>query len=135
MTIYTSSWFTFKGPGRIGISRGNPRGVAAGYRLYKPLAPTWDIIKNSANKAEYEPRYYGEVLDHLDPHQVLADLRRLAGDATPVLMCYERPPFTDENFCHRHMAGDWLAKHTGVDVKEWSGCKESNLELPLDATA
>ncbi|WP_273522359.1 DUF488 family protein [Rhodosalinus sediminis] len=126
MQIYTASWFSYHGPGRIGISRGTPRyGVPPGYRLYKRLAPTRAILFESTGKADYEPRFYAEVLAPLDPEQVLADLARLAAPYDPVLLCFERPPFDEENFCHRHMVADWLTAH-GAQVEEWSGPRESH---------
>jgi hypothetical protein len=74
---------------RIGISRGTPRfGVPAGYRIYRKLAPgPWF---NSVPAEEFIARYYGEVLDQLDPRRVAAELRQLAGDRIPVLCCFER---------------------------------------------
>lgn len=127
MQIYTSSWFQYRGEGRIGISRGVPRfNVGKGYRLYKKLAPTMDILKNTAGLHDYEPRFYAEVLDLLDPQEVVDDLVRLAGDHPPVLLCFEKPPFTATNFCHRHMVADWITAHTGIAVTEWSGVQDSN---------
>lgn len=134
MKIYTSSWREYKGPGRIGICQGMPRGQPRGFRMYKPLAPGWDIIKNSADIDEYRPRYFKEVLALLDPHKVLEDVRQLANGAAPVLMCFEVKPLTRENFCHRTMAGEWLADKTGVEAVEWSGAEELNLgQSRLDA--
>lgn len=126
MIIYTSSWFTYFGAGRISISRGTPRGMSAGYRIYRTLAPSRDILHNSADKAEYERRFYAEILNPLSPSKVIADLTKLAGDHPPVLLCYERPPFTETNFCHRHMVADWLKSTTGITVQEWSGVQDSN---------
>lgn len=134
MQIYTSSWKEYTGPGRVAICQGRPRGAPAGYKFYKPLAPSWDIIRNSANLAEYRPRYFSEILDNLDPAQVLKDIHEKAQGHTPVLMCFETNPLTDTNFCHRTMAGEWLSKHTGVLVAEWSGVQESNpQQTKLDA--
>lgn len=133
-TIFTSSWREYSGPGRVGICQGMPRGQARGFKMYKPLAPSWDIIKNSANQSEYRPRYFGEILAHLDPEQVLADIIEKAQGHAPVLMCFEVTPLTDSNFCHRTMAGEWLHRHTGVNVVEWSGAQELNLrQHKLDA--
>lgn len=96
--------------------------------MYKPLAPSWDIIKTSANQTDYRVRYFGEVLNNLDPHKVIDDVLRLANGNTPVLTCFETNPLTFENFCHRTMVAEWLNKHTGADVREWSGLAESNGE-------
>jgi hypothetical protein len=94
--------------------------------MYKALAPSWDIIKTSDSIEEYEPRYYAEVLDLLDPHKVLEDITKLAAGNPPVLLCFETTPLHRDNFCHRTMAGAWLRDKLGVVVEEWSGAKESN---------
>lgn len=125
--IYTSSWHEYRGPGRVGICAGMPRGVPAGYRMYKPLAPSWDIIKGTAGIDEYRPRYFAEILAPLDRSKVVADIALLAGDHPPVLMCFERKPLTRSNFCHRTMIAEWLNELDGVQAEEWSGLEESNL--------
>ena len=127
MQIFTSSWSQYTGPGRVGICSGRPRGAPAGYRMYMPLAPGWDIIRNSADQAAYRVRYFGEVLAPLDPAKVVADLIKLAGDHPPVLLCFEKAPLHDANWCHRTMIGEWLHDRLGIEVMEWSGPKESNL--------
>lgn len=101
--------------------------MPAGYRMYKALAPTWDILNTSESKTDYEPRFMKEILAPLNPAKVVDDLRKLAGDHPPVLLCFEVPPFTHANFCHRHMVANWLIAH-GYECREWSGVKESNLE-------
>ena len=126
MRIFTSCWSGYTGPGRIGICQGRPRGAPAGYRMYKALAPTWDIIKTSAGIDDYRPRFFAEILAPLDPQQVLADLRRLAGDHPPVRLCFEKLPLTRTNFCHRTMVATWITRETGVPVLEWSGAPDSN---------
>ncbi len=40
----TASYFTYHGPGRVGISLGRPRGIS-GYRIYRNLAPRGDMLK------------------------------------------------------------------------------------------
>lgn len=126
--IYTASWRTYFGPGRIGISRGNPRGVAGGYRTYKKLAPSADILHNTADVHEYRERFFTEILGNLDPQEVLKDIAKLSEGRPAYLMCFEKPPFTETNFCHRRMVADWLAVEAGVVVEEWSGLAESNSE-------
>ncbi|MBM2293765.1 hypothetical protein JQX09_17690 [Sulfitobacter pseudonitzschiae] len=129
MEIFTSSWREYTGPGRVGICQGRPRGAPAGYRFYKPLAPSWDIIKNTKGIDDYRPRYFAEVLDQLDPHQVLEDIKLLANGHPPVLLCFEVTPLTQTNFCHRTMAGEWLAEKTGVTVTEWAEAKQPELAV------
>lgn len=79
------------------------------------LAPTWKLVSayktGEINAEEYKKRY----LDMLrrkndgDPRNVLMYLRD--GD---VLLCYEKPG----EFCHRHVAAEWLKTVEGVEVEE-----------------
>ena len=112
----TASFYTYTGPGRISIARYAPRGTPAGYRQYSALAPDADMLRMSL--ALYLPRY-AAILERLDPQQVWDDLHRLAGDLEPVLLFWERPPFTASNWCHRRLVADWLQDHLGVAVPEW----------------
>lgn len=112
----TGSFRTYTGPGRVCVARSSPRNAAAGYRMYKPLAPgAWFQI---ADKAKYLELYVAEVLKGLDPKKVYDDLYTLAAGAEPVLLCHEVPPFTDANFCHRRMVADWFQEKLGIDVPE-----------------
>jgi len=126
MKIYTASWFTYFGPGRIGISRGSPRGVAGGYKMYRALAPTRDILQNENAQAAYRERFFAEVLDKLDPQDVLVELEKRSQDGLAVMMCFEKPPFHENNWCHRRMVAEFLERETGLVVEEWSGVQDSN---------
>lgn len=112
----TASHFTYFGPGRIVISLGAPRRVPGGYRIYRKLAPTREILHLSF--AEYRPRFLAEVLGSLDPAREWEHLHVLAAGAEPVLQCFERPPFTERNFCHRRMVAQWFEQSLGVEVPE-----------------
>lgn len=135
--MLTASWFTHKGPGLIGISRGVPRRTPAGYRLFKQLAPgSWF---NSVDKIRYEALYYGEVLGRLDPKETWEKLHALVAPHEPILLCYERPPFTAENWCHRRMAAEWLQQAIGVEIPEFGAeAKQPALDFvgypPFDPT-
>lgn len=111
----TAGWFTYSGPGRISISRGTPRGAAAGFRKYSLLAPgTWF---RSVSPREYE-RLFFEHLDTLDPQRVHDELHELAGGAEPHLLCYENPAKPDD-WCHRAMVSLWFADKLGIAVPEY----------------
>jgi len=111
----TSSLRTYKGPGRIVISR-STRGISpAGYRVFKTLAPG-DYFR-TATKEEYTKLFTAQ-LDALDPVEIWEKLHDLAGGVEPVLLCYEVPPFTEENWCHRRMVADWFQKELGHTVDE-----------------
>lgn len=112
----TASYYTYLGPGRVGISRFNPRGGISGYRVYRALAPWRGMLKLS--EPEYRNTYFNEILAQLDPQKVVADLEALAGGHEPVLLCFERPPFTPTNWCHRRMVAEWLADKIGLDMSE-----------------
>lgn len=112
----TASFFGYSGPGRISIARFAPRDTPPGFRVYKPLAPgPWF---NSVDERRYRELYF-EQLSQLDPRTVVQELEALAGRGVePVLLCYERPPFTAANWCHRRMVSEWLARELGIDVPE-----------------
>lgn len=68
-------------------------------------------------RAEYEPLYQA-ILARLDPRQVVEDPRRLADPHEPVLLCWERPPFSETVWCHRRMVAAWLERELGWVVLE-----------------
>ncbi len=110
----TGSHKTYHGAGRVSISAGN-RGLQAGYRIYKALAPSYDWMR--APKPIYQ-QHYDALLAALDPRKVWDDIHRMAGDAEPVILCWEVPPFTTSNFCHRRMVADWFQDKLGFEVPE-----------------
>ena len=116
--MFTASYYTFKGAGRVGISRGTPRGVPAGFRKYAPLAPS-DYVWETEDQAEYRKRYLAQ-LAKLDPTRVIANLQRLAGDcAIPTLLCFCNLTKTGA-WCHRTMVAEWITDATGLAVVELS---------------
>jgi hypothetical protein len=103
---------------KIGISRGNPRGHEAGYRVYRTLAPgPWF---HSVEAGEFIKRY-NAILNALDPRAVMDDIARLAGGRTPVLCCFEATDdiIAGSCWCHRSLAAHWLHKTLGVTVLEF----------------
>jgi len=70
-------------------------------------------------------------LSKLSARQTWDTIHRLAGDAEPVLLCFERPPFSEKNFCHRRMVAKWFETEFGVVVPEWSVPQESNPQSKL----
>jgi hypothetical protein len=117
-SVKTASWFTPLPSDhvRIGISRGTPRfsGIS-GYRLYRKLNPgPW--FSSIQDPVAWEQRYRDEVLDRLNPHQVLDDAVRIADGRVPVLCCFER--VGSGHWCHRSLAAAWLAKSLRIKVPE-----------------
>jgi hypothetical protein len=113
--VKTASFFSYVGPGRISIARHPPRGLVAGYRVYRALAPgPW------FNSVPYD-RYlelYNTQLATLHPQQVWNDLHRLVSPYEPVLLCWERPPLSVTHWCHRTMVAQWFALELGHTVSE-----------------
>lgn len=113
----TASHFTYQGVGRVSISRSQPRhGAVAGYHIYRPLAPgPWF---NSVNRTDYE-KLFNAQLAGLDAKMTWDKLHALAGEGNePVLLCFEKPPFTEDNWCHRRMVAAWFERELGVQVPE-----------------
>jgi hypothetical protein len=54
----------------------------------------------------------------LDPQHTWNQLHELAAGAEPVLLCWELPPFTASNWCHRRMAAAWFEDQLGIEVDE-----------------
>lgn len=114
-TMKTASFFTYAGAGRISIARYPPRGTPPGFSVYRPLAPgPWF---NTTDRIEYERRYAMQ-LALLDPSRVWDELHVLAGDHEPTLLCWERPPFSDDNWCHRRLTAAWFEIALGHQVNE-----------------
>ncbi len=114
----TAAWSQYTGPGRISICLGRPWRAPPGFRVYRPLNPTWPMLK--LPHEQYVPLYEA-ILAGLDPARVWDDLHQLAGDAEPHLMCFERWPLAEGEHCHRHQAAKWLERELGVEVPELVG--------------
>ena len=114
----TASFIAYKGPGRVCIARWAPRGTPAGFRIYKLLAPRRDMLKLECEP--YRRIYFEDILGKLDPQQVSDDLHELAGDAEPVLLCWEKQADIEagKTYCHRHMVAEWFKAHLDIDVPE-----------------
>ena len=111
----TGSFFTYDGPGGISIARWAPKGFS-GLPVYRPLNPEADMLRL---KSEDLYRYrYAAILARLDPAETWKRLHELAGGAEPVLLCWERPPFSARNFCHRRLVATWLKERLQVTVPE-----------------
>jgi hypothetical protein len=127
--IKTASWAT-KLPDdhlRIGISRGVPRRLPAGYRVFRSLAPgPWF---NSVGIEEYYRLYRTEILGPLDPRLIADALLALGNGRVPVLLCYEQPD--RGQWCHRAMAAEWLAEVLGATVPEFGYESLPQHEHPL----
>ena len=111
----TASYFTYTGPGRVGISRFAPRRCPAGYRMNKALAPHSDMLKMGYR--DYCEIYLNQILAKLDSQEQWDKVHELAKGHEPVMLCFERPPFRHGNWCHRRLVAEYLKREWGdVDV-------------------
>ena len=86
---------------------------------YKKLAPKWSFYsewKNGSHKGDndyYTKHFKEEVLDKLDPEQVLKELEGFSGvsEDNIILLCYEKTG----TFCHRHLVADWFNQNIKRD--------------------
>lgn len=113
----TASFFTFAGEGRVSIARYAPRATPAGFRVFAALAPgPWF---NKVGGDEYRRRFAAEIIGRLDPAETWDRLHQLvAPGVEPVLLCWEKPPWTEDNFCHRRIVADWLGEKLGFTIEE-----------------
>lgn len=116
----------------IAICRTVPKGYKG--EQYIALAPSYDILreyKETGDRENFTQRFYSEILDKLDPFEVIKHLNSLAspwvrdrtfemGEAVAfnplyhvALLCYEK----SYDFCHRHLVAEWLRSH-------WIECSE-----------
>ena len=125
----TSNYFTYRGAGRIAISRSVPSTVLPGYKTFRNLAPgPWF---REVNYAVYREKFFSQ-LSRLDPLKTWTTLHELADGAEPVLLCYEKPPFNEQNFCHRRMVAEWFETELGFVVPEWVKPEKSEPQLSLE---
>ena len=93
---------------------------------YKKLAPKFDFFmkwKKTQDNDYYIEHFQKEVLDVLDPFDVIREIEDKICDAkiilSPInfaLVCYEKPG----DFCHRHLVAQWLIAQ-GNNCKEYEG--------------
>lgn len=95
-------------------------------REYKKLAPKYDFFKvwkQTHDNDYYVEQFNKQVLNNLDPAQVVNELFQMVpSDCTVALVCYEKP----NQFCHRHLVADWL-RSAGYEVSEYMGSNKSLL--------
>ena len=84
--------------------------------LFRALAPK--IWFKGAGFDVYHQHYF-QMLSALDPMTTWKKLHDLADGHEPVLLCWERPPFDECHFCHRHLVAQWFENKLGFVVPEW----------------
>ena len=111
MKLYTS-YFAKNGihPKAVSIAGRSPKFFNG--RKYKDLNPKFWFFKKYnevGDEIYYTTQYNKQVLDKLDPQEVVNDL----GDGA-VMLCWE----ASNKFCHRHLVALWLKEKLGIDVEE-----------------
>lgn len=85
---------------------------------FKVLAPKIGFFmewKKNHDNNFYISNFYSEVLDKLNPDEIIGKLYVKSGFARNIaLICYEKPG----DFCHRHLVAKWL-QDVGYDVQEF----------------
>jgi hypothetical protein len=101
---------------------------------YRQLAPHYNFYskyKTDKNETYFTTCYHDQVLRHLNPTRVVADLYSLAAksycDGDIALVCYEK----SSDFCHRHLIAEWL-RENGFECEEFDYTKDIK-ETKLDA--
>lgn len=124
MSIITSYFANIKNlPNKyilISIARYLPKWLINNSDIYTYpiLAPSEQLLRDYKNRLidipVYIERYQTEVLDKLDPIQVVTDFKQFGDDIA--LLCYETPV----QFCHRFLISKWLnTKIKGLYVREY----------------
>ncbi len=90
---------------------------------YKKLAPKYSFFmewKETRDNDYYIEHFQKEVLDCLQPTQVVLELMTMVGNFKGLtyspeiaLLCYEKP----DDFCHRHLVSNWLNAN-GYEAEE-----------------
>lgn len=107
-SYFKSSYINKTKLNKIAISRTIPCNLEYNIIKYDKLIPTWEMInlKNDANK--YTELYYSQILNKLNPIDVINDLRNC------LLLCWEKPNI----FCHRHIITEWIKNNTNIIILE-----------------
>lgn len=115
LDIYTNSYEHIKRGGDpdtfyVSISRTQPKNsrLPRYEKLMPPVQTLFDYKDKKITFEEYTKQYV-EMLDKLDPNEVLEDLKKMCGDKKHIsLVCWEK---TDDK-CHRRLAYEWLVINT-----------------------
>lgn len=104
----------------IAICAKPPNGYSGA--VFRTLAPKYDFFKKyqiNRDTFEFTENYLGQVLNHLNPCRIVADLYYQLGMAPNTcdiaLVCFEK----STDFCHRHLVAEWL-RAAGYACEEWS---------------
>ncbi len=109
--MYTSTFARAgKRPEAVSVARAAPDWFAG--RVAPELAPPEHLLREYTRHGDsytYSEAYHAEVLDKLDPFEILD----LYGESA-ILVCWEAAG----KFCHRRLIAWWLEQHTGTQILE-----------------
>lgn len=128
MKVYTSYFANSRalnkaGVMQVSIARYSPKWFYG--PRYTDVAPTGYMLSSMCNHEEYLRRY-DEILNKLNPQNVIEAIESISYGKDVALCCYEKPG----EFCHRHLLSEWLRKN-GYDVKEWELEKKNEKFIQL----
>lgn len=125
MKIYTSYFGNVKKLSVAGIK-------VASISLYKPkylycqefpqLAPKRYMLNDTLTEQQYVAMYKRDILDKLNPFEVLKVIEYFSRGKDVALCCYEKPG----DFCHRYIVAEWLKEKTGTEVEEFGKVEEKD---------
>jgi len=124
----TGCIFQARGKGVIAISLKVPKHLDGRIKRFERLAPLSSMLW--MDKATYCRHFFGRILNDLDPLETWKRLHDLADGAEPILVCYEKPPFTPTNWCHRRILAAWFRDRLGEVVDELEPQAPAQLRLP-----
>lgn len=97
----------------ISISMKPPDYFKSFIRIYKPLCPSYNLVKSYKSgiisEYQYTMQYYKDILNKLDPKDVYNQLGK-----DSILLCYEKTG----KFCHRRIVAGWLERSLDVRIPE-----------------
>ena len=71
------------------------------------------MVRGGMSKDAFRTAYF-EKLDNESPQEILEGLRN-----EPILLCWEDTQAKPDDWCHRHMAAEWLAGRFGFEWAEF----------------
>ena len=96
----------------VSVSMKPPDYFKSFIRIYRPLCPSYNLVKSyksgSISEFEYTIQYYN-ILNKLDPEIVYNQLGK-----DSILLCYEK----SGKFCHRRIVAGWLERSLDIIVSE-----------------
>lgn len=100
----------------VSISTSKPGDFSLAPECFE-LSPGWKILRPYHDGKIDEEMYiklYREKLEKFDAKKIYNELLGLTGGEEPILLCWCKK----NDFCHRHLAADWLSENLDIEIKE-----------------